>query len=306
MHKISTSRIAARLALMALASTSLCAGTIAAAQDASLRANAGEITLNSGFTPDPYIVDVVAGGTIDASRTANGCNGMISRAPDFQVTYRAGSFPLTFQTQADSDTTLVINGADGRWYCDDDGGDGVNAQVMFSNPQSGVYDVWVGTYSGGTARARLFVTELTGGSGGGGGGGGGYGLDMALTANYGEIELRSGFRNDPYVVNVVAGGNIDASEAVDSACRGNVSRAPDFQLTYTAGRLPLVFRTRSNSDTTLVINGADGRWYCDDDTAGNLNAQVFFSNPQSGTYDVWVGTFGGGTAAADLIITELP
>lgn len=129
--------------------------------------------------------------------------------------------------------------------------------------------------------------------------------NMSLPANYGEIILNSGFTPDPYVVDVVAGGNIDAA-GIGGACRGSISSAPDFQITYRAGSLPLAIRTRSGADTTLVVNGPDGRWYCDDDSFGNLNAQVFFSNPQSGVYDIWVGSFNGGTAPAQLLITELP
>lgn len=129
--------------------------------------------------------------------------------------------------------------------------------------------------------------------------------NMSLPANYGEIILNSGFTPDPYVVDVVAGGNIDAA-GIGGACRGSISSAPDFQITYRAGSLPLAIRTRSGADTTLVVNGPDGRWYCDDDSFGNLNAQVFFSNPQSGVYDIWVGRFNGGTAPAQLLITELP
>ena len=77
-------------------------------------------------------------------------------------------------------------------------------------------------------------------------------------------------------------------------------------MTYSAGSLPLVFRTRSSTDTTLIINGPAGRWYCDDDSWGDGDAEVRFNRPASGTYDVWVGTFGGGTASATLLITELP
>lgn len=129
--------------------------------------------------------------------------------------------------------------------------------------------------------------------------------NMGLRANYGEIVLNAGFTPDPYVVQVDAGGNINAS-AIGSPCRGMISDAPDFQITYNAGSFPLVLRTRSGVDTTLVVNGADGRWYCDDDSGGGTNAQVFWSRPSSGTYDIWVGTYGGGTANAQLLVTELP
>lgn len=132
-----------------------------------------------------------------------------------------------------------------------------------------------------------------------------FAQNYSLPANFGEIYLNSGFTPDPYVVDVIAGGNINAAN-IGGSCRGMISDAPDFQITYSAGSFPLAIRTRSGADTTLVVNAPDGRWYCDDDSFGNLNAQVYFSNPQSGVYDVWVGTYSGGTAQADLIITELP
>ncbi len=132
--------------------------------------------------------------------------------------------------------------------------------------------------------------------------------NAGLTANYGEIRLSAGFTPDPYRVNLTAGGSIDAYTDTDlpGACVGDISNAPDFEVTYSAGSLPLVFRTRSSTDTTLIINGPDGRWYCDDDSWGDGDAEVRFDRPRSGTYDIWIGTFSGGTAAATLLITETP
>ena len=132
--------------------------------------------------------------------------------------------------------------------------------------------------------------------------------NAGLTANYGEISLRSGFTPDPYRVSMAAGGSIDAyaDTPLPAACVGNITDAPDFEVTYSAGGLPLVFRTVSSRDTTLIINGPDGSWSCDDDGFGDGDAEVRFNRPQSGTYDIWVGTFGGGTAPATLLITETP
>jgi len=130
--------------------------------------------------------------------------------------------------------------------------------------------------------------------------------NAGITATYGEISLRAGFTPDPYTVNIQAGGSIDGSR-LPGSCTGYIADAPDFEVTYSAGGLPLVFRTLSRTDTTLIINGPDGQWYCDDDSYGDGDAEVRFSRPQSGTYDVWVGKFGsGGTAAARLLITETP
>jgi hypothetical protein len=148
-----------RLSALALACALTATAMPAVAQDSSQTANFGSRRLSAGFTPDPYSVDVVAGGSIDASRLGNGCVGKISNAPDFELTYTAGSLPLVFRTRSGEDTTLVINGPDGRFYCDDDSyGDG-DAEVRFNAPRSGVYDVWIGTYGDTPARGSLLITE---------------------------------------------------------------------------------------------------------------------------------------------------
>ena len=130
--------------------------------------------------------------------------------------------------------------------------------------------------------------------------------NAGLTANYGEIRLSVGFTPDPYTVSIRAGGNVDGSR-LPGSCTGYITDAPDFEVTYSAGSLPLVFRTLSSADTTLIINGPDGRWYCDDDSYGDGDAEVRFNRPQSGTYDIWVGRYDrAGTAPAQLLITETP
>jgi hypothetical protein len=144
---------------IAAAAVLLVAGPVTA-QNTTLRANFGSINLSSGFTPDPYQVTIQAGGSRAAGNTASGCLGNVSDAPDFEVTYTSGSLPLIFRTQSGVDTTLMVNGPDGRWYCDDDGSDGVNAMVVFEKPSSGTYDVWVGTYNGGVNPATLTISEL--------------------------------------------------------------------------------------------------------------------------------------------------
>ena len=278
--------------------------------DITLPASFGEISLSSGFTPDPLRVDMISGGTIDATTIANGCAGMVARAPDLQVTYSAGSLPLIFGVTSDYDTTLVINGPNGRWYCDDDSGDGTNPLMSIPNPPSGVYDVFVGAYGGDSAAAQLYITELNGNAYGGGDGGdqSNYAgaVDPFEAANYGTITLSAGFRPDPSRLNMRAGGTIDAQN-IASHCRGFVTRAPDVELSYSAGSLPLVLSVDSQSDTTLVVNGPDGRWYCDDDSGnGSLNPALHLTNPQSGTYDIWVGTYSSGVSQpARLDISEL-
>lgn len=129
------------------------------APDPSARASYGEEYLSAGFDDDPRTVWVVSGGELNASSLGGDCVGMISRAPDFQLTYDADDYPLTFGVTADTDATLVINAPDGRWYCDDDSGGGTDPEITFRQPRSGVYDVWVGAFDGDGGDAQLYVTE---------------------------------------------------------------------------------------------------------------------------------------------------
>lgn len=122
----------------------------------------GEIDLMNGFTPDPYTVDVVAGGDTNASNLGlgSGCTGFIATdQPDFRVYYEAGSYSLSFLVESAVDTTLVINGPNAQWYCNDDF-EGTNPMVMFDYPESGQYDIWIGRYgSSSTSDAMLYITE---------------------------------------------------------------------------------------------------------------------------------------------------
>lgn len=142
----------------------------------------------------------------------------------------------------------------------------------------------------------------------GGGYGGGWGPDYSQPPSYGTVSLYAGFAPDPYVVNLDSGGDIDAGQAIGGSCRGYIARAPDVRLNYDAGSyLPLIISVDSATDTTLVINGPDGQWYCDDDGGDyGLNPSVRWNQPGSGQYDIWVGTYASASLApARLFISEI-
>ncbi len=130
--------------------------------------------------------------------------------------------------------------------------------------------------------------------------------DWTADPTYGSTNLQTGFRPDPYQFNLTAGGSIDVSQSLGGSCAGFVADAPDFDLYFEAGSsLPLAISVAANADTTLVINGPDGRWYCDDDSGDGLNPSIVFNNPESGLYDIWVGTYGNTMAPATLSVSEL-
>lgn len=133
----------------------------AAAQDISADPTYETVNLSSGFPEDPYGVALSSGGSIDAARLGGGCTGFIANAPDVRLNYRAGDLPLYIFTSSSADTTLVINGPDGSWYCDDDSRGSLDPLVVFSRPTSGQYDIWVGTYASNELHsAELYISEL--------------------------------------------------------------------------------------------------------------------------------------------------
>ncbi|WP_421789301.1 peptidase S1 [Hyphobacterium sp.] len=135
----------------------------AQAQQWSLDPSYGSISLSSGFTPDPHEIALQSGGSIDASVSLGGsCRGFIANAPQFRLTYIARTWPLILSVNSDADTTLIVNGPDGRWYCDDDSGSGLNPALRWDQPQSGQYDIYVGTYQAASYHeATLSISELT-------------------------------------------------------------------------------------------------------------------------------------------------
>jgi hypothetical protein len=151
------------VAAVAAAAVVLSAGA-ASAQDWQAQAAYGHIQLASGFQPDPHNVSLTAGGEINARTTlGNAGPGFIANAPDFDLVWQAGNLglPLVISVDSQVDTTLVVRTPNGQWLCEDDGGfNALNPGMRIDNPQSGLYDIWVGTYNGGYAPAVLSISEI--------------------------------------------------------------------------------------------------------------------------------------------------
>lgn len=149
--------------IVAAAALACAVAVPAVAQDYNARANYGELSLESGFTPDPRVISLRAGGDQAARNLSSSCSGFVTNAPDVRLHFDAGSLPLIISVDAGSDTTLIVNAPDGSYYCDDDGGvNGLNPSVRFNRPMSGRYEIWVGTYSSGSTQpARLHISEVS-------------------------------------------------------------------------------------------------------------------------------------------------
>lgn len=117
-----------------------------------------------------------------------------------------------------------------------------------------------------------------------------------LDPSFGDIELSMGFDPDPYVFDLIAGGDIDLTEselAYEAFGYGFVSDPPDIDFYYDGdGSFDLSFLVFGwGADIILLINGPDGEWYFDDDGAGDLDPMITFPNAEEGLYSIWVGSF---------------
>lgn len=82
---------------------------------------------------------------------------------------------------------------------------------------------------------------------------------------------------------------------------GYVTTSPDFTMDITQlGNYELEFRVVSECDSVLVLNTGTWSWYYDDDDNGNLDARIYLTRPQSGVFDLWVGTYNGAACPAYL------
>jgi hypothetical protein len=146
-------------------------GTVNTAQPAYMSAlqigsatpNFGTINMGPGFQPDPTSVNVTSGGAIDARQLGigPGCIGWVTRQPDWVVNFSGTTGNLRFFVTGNTDTTLIVNAANGQWACNDDSFSTTSPTVDIPGAGPGHYDVWVGSYSqGNPAQAMLHVTEL--------------------------------------------------------------------------------------------------------------------------------------------------
>ncbi len=132
-------------------------GAVALALCASAASAQERLSLSSGFLPDPVEISVYSGGGEDASNLGGSCVGQIASRPDVVLQYDSSGGPLSFSFVSRGDTSLVINGPNGRNYCNDDT-NGLNPVVTWSSAPSGQYDIWIGAV-GDAASGTLLISE---------------------------------------------------------------------------------------------------------------------------------------------------
>ena len=284
------------------------------------------LTLRSGFSGDPRVVDVTPGGASANPLNGPGCVGYIGYRPDVVVNYSAGSFDLTFSASSETDINLVVRAPDGRYYCDDDSGDGLDPMLTVSNPRSGRYAVWVGVYgeSGEYVDGVFGISELGNAVSMGDQGGSGQGFtDSGSTRTptpapirssssteipgwdetpyAGSMTLEHGFSGDPRAMDVTPGGAQD-NPLSGPGCVGYIGYRPDAVVRYNPSSFDLTFSAASETDINLVVRDPNGRYHCDDDSGEGLNPMLTIDNPSRGQYTVWVGVYAESSQYVDGVL----
>lgn len=263
------------------------------------------LSLRAGFRNDPASIAISQGGDVRLGTIGDHCWGYASEAPDARVTYRAGRYTLYISTESELDGTIAVLAPDGTWHCDDDSAGNLDPGVIIENPPSGEYAIWAGTFSSvGAQTATLYVSEI-------GFAGADNTVDVSGTPHHGSYSLGAGFSPDPFAMGVGVGGPVSADMGlvghtiVEGFCNGYMTREPTMRLTWRGNGEPLYVSAASDVDTLLLVNAPDGGWWCDDDSAGNLDPGLVIDDARDGVYDIYVATFSPGeTSTATVYISQ--
>jgi hypothetical protein len=148
-----------RILAFALLALFAAATTDAAAQDPGGDPTYGDISLDAGFSPDPWEMELTAGGSISVDK-GNCSYGEVADNPDVDLYWDRSGSTLYIYVIAGDDTTLLVNMPNAHWRCDDDSfGDG-NPILSIRKAPSGLYDIWVGTYADEMIPATLYISEF--------------------------------------------------------------------------------------------------------------------------------------------------
>jgi serine protease Do len=253
-----------------------------------------QISLSSGFQPDPFTYDLRAGGPVETN--TDSFTGYLPASPSAILEFSPDKYPLTIILRSESDNVMMLRTPDGQIRYNDDF-DGLNAGFTIYEPQEGAYEIFAGLLNDAMpVPAELSITEI-------------YAPnrpapvispDTEQAPMAGTTSLQAGFSPDPFVEEI----SLETGYSFGSEYEGFFSEAPTFSLNYTAGEESLTIISESDeSDTVLLVYSPDQQWQYNDDF-DRLNAGVRFDAPVSGEYLIWAGTYDGSTSFGHLLISE--
>ncbi|MDE0239296.1 MAG: serine protease [bacterium] len=266
-------------------------GTLAASAWVAVSEPPQPWSLEAGFEDDPRSVEIAAGGP---SHDGWGGCGFLPDEPQLVFDYVSGDSTLSIGTVSrEADTTLEVTTPLGHVLCDDDSGGDGDALVTLQSPESGQYEIRVGTYSNAEigSRSDVFVTELIASDA----------SAKTTPQSTHRWSLEAGFEDDPRFVEIAVGGPNHGD------C-GFLPDEPQLVVDYVSGDYTLSIGTESyQADTTLEVTMPSGDVLCDDDSGGASNALVTLDDPESGQYEIRIGTYSHDEigSRSDVFVTEL-
>jgi hypothetical protein len=307
----------AGLALLVLFGGAVSAQTDAPAADEAPAEPSAYVSVDfqQGFVLDPFLVSVNGGGEVDSSTLDESCVGWINDKPVVSVNWQGEVEQATIFFFSDHDSTLTIELPDGSYLCNDDAGESVlDASITMTNPMTGTYSIFVGTFEEQQLIPGLLVITARD--------------DMSLgTFAPGELVKRESLPADevvplpdesaaamqapveaalspdvviedgsaPVTVELTVEGELPAfrlepEDVADVVCSGLVNEGPpDFLFEYTGSADNLRVFFEGDGDATLVVAG-ENVFYCNDDQEAGVNAnpRIDIAAP-AGFYGVWVG-----------------
>ena len=104
----------------------------------------GSASLVSGLTPNPYRLEVPAGGAVHNDDCFDAMPGLFTAAPSFRFSYDGAADILRVTAEAGHPTALLIATPEGDWLYDEQSGGGGTPAILIGDPEPGFYKVWVG------------------------------------------------------------------------------------------------------------------------------------------------------------------
>lgn len=260
----------------------------------------GEVALEGGFYPDPWTLDLVAGGDRWAGELDPACEGMLAGdGPDVALHFSQPAVPLHLYLAGEAPVALAVRLPTGTWRCS--GSPEQIARLTIGKPIPGTYHIWSASADG-YPEARLSISELAlsddqlayRGSAA-------ARFDVAaLDEPRARLAVDVAALQETYTSFPLLAGGPDSASDFSPGCVGRLdASAADLAITLDEPVDRLGIWALSEADTALAVLTADGEWHCDDDTVGHNPAVTLYS-PDPGEILVWVSTWGFETAPATL------
>ena len=280
---------------------------------AGVEASLFTIDLAAGFPLDPTFMSVNAGGAIPADLLGPGCTGYVNTKPVVTLNWTGAADILKMFFVSNDDPTLVVLTPDGQALCNDD----ANAQlldpvVQISNPMTGTYRIWAGSYTEGNLLPGVLVLTTKPDVGLGT-----FSLgNLIQRAHIPEVvpeppsiaspedlveTLKMALADSPKLteadlpasVDIVADGYVPLFQLPlqNRSCSGLVTGAPSYTFDWAGATDALRIMFEGDGDSSLLVVRPDMSVVCADDSVDgtNLNPVIDLNGAAQGLYAVYVG-----------------